>query len=281
MNITIIKPGIQSSLQDFGKWGEQAFGVSIGGVMDPLAAKIANILCKNNEEAPVMEMTLHGTEILFNQDASIAITGSGSIPYINDVEIPFNKLIQVPKFSILKTKPSPVGCRSYLAVADTNGAGFQKIEISNWQINYAENISQEKIIHCIPGPEWNWFDETSQKNFFSHQFTVSNQSNRMGYRLEGMKLKTKDKKELLSTAVTKGIVQVTHEGFPIVLMSDAQTTGGYPRIGRIASTDFSILAQCRPSDKISFKEISEEDAISSWKNQESMMKKIKNSIALT
>jgi len=281
MNITIIKPGIQSSLQDFGKWGEQAFGVSIGGVMDSIAAKIANIICKNNEEAPVLEMTLHGTEILFNQDASIAITGSGSIPYINNIKIPFNKLIQVPRFSVLKTKPSAVGCRSYLAMTDATSESIQEIEISTWQINYAENFSHEKIIHCIPGPEWNWFDETSQKNFFSHQFTVSNQSNRMGYRLEGMQLKTKEKKELLSTAVTKGVIQVTHEGLPIVLMSDAQTTGGYPRIGRIAGADLSTLAQCRPSDKISFKEISEEDSINRWKDQQWMLKKIKNSILLT
>lgn len=144
MNITIIKPGIQSSLQDFGKWGEQAFGVSIGGVMDPIAAKIANIICKNNEEAPVLEMTLHGTEILFNQDASIAITGSGSIPYINNIKIPFNKLIQVPRFSVLKTKPSAVGCRSYLAMTDATSENIQEIEISTWQINYAENFCTKK-----------------------------------------------------------------------------------------------------------------------------------------
>ena len=88
------------------------------------------------------------------------------------------------------------------------------------------------------------------------------------------KIKTKEKKELLSTAVTKGVIQVTHEGLPIVLMSDAQTTGGYPRIGRIAGADLSTLAQCRPSDKISFKEISEEDSINRWKDQQLMLKKI-------
>jgi antagonist of KipI len=79
----------------------------------------------------------------------------------------------------------------------------------------------------------------------------------MGYRLEGKKLTLEHKAEMVSTAVTAGIVQVTHEGDPIILMADAQTTGGYPRIARICAADIPLLAQTRPGVKIQFREVNE------------------------
>ena len=280
MKITIIKTGMGCSLQHFGCWGEQEYGVPVGGVMDPLAAAMANIICGNKEDAPLIEMTLHGAEILFNTNAIVSITGGGSVVLINDVEIPFNKLIHVPAFAVLKTKPSRLGCRSYLAIANSIESNQTDLVFSSWQIHYPEAASTEKIVDCIEGPEWDWFDKASQKIFLESVFTLSTQSNRMGYRLEGNVLNTKEKKELISTAVTKGIIQVTHEGNPILLMADAQTTGGYPRIARVASADLSILAQSRPGDKIFFKKIDEEDAMKKITSQENWLKKIKTSVSM-
>ncbi len=127
--------------------------------------------------------------------------------------------------------------------------------ISKWkaQVNPLPHLQDQIEIHCEKGPEWELFDEVSQEEFFKQAFTIASQSNRMGYRLDGVKLSLKEKTELVSTAVTRGIIQVTNEGHPIILMADAQTIGGYPRIARVSSKDISLLAQCRPGMKVIFK----------------------------
>jgi antagonist of KipI len=102
----------------------------------------------------------------------------------------------------------------------------------------------------------------------------------MGYRLEGKKFMLEHKTEMVSTAVTAGIVQVTHEGDPIILMADAQTTGGYPRITRICAADLSLLAQKRPGVKIRFKEISAEESSDRCNDLSRSMKKLKNGIGI-
>lgn len=307
MSITIIKPGISSSLQHFGHWGEQEFGVSIGGVMDAFSASIANIICSNEETAPVIEMTLHGTEILFNKAACIAITGSGAVATINDIEVPHYKLLQIPAYAILKMKPTARGCRSYLAIAgrfsvqefavplktgdlidvEESPISFHGINhrennigISNWKIHLNEDELLEKSIDCIEGPEFDWFDTDVQAAFFSTEFTLSTQSNRMGYRLNEKVPLHQEKKELISTAVTKGIVQITHDGNPIILMADAQTTGGYPRIARIAPADLAKLAQCRPGDAIRFNKITEEASNMKSDQQLNTLKKIRSTIQM-
>jgi antagonist of KipI len=128
---------------------------------------------------------------------------------------------------------------------------------SNWKSKSFSlpHIKDIASINCLPGPEWDAVDEESQHQLFNKTFTISAQSNRMGFRLEGALLSLKEKSEMVSTAVTRGIIQVTNQGNPIILMADAQTIGGYPRIGRVCSDDISLLAQCRPGQKIIFREV--------------------------
>ena len=127
--------------------------------------------------------------------------------------------------------------------------------ISKWKAQVSELPHLQDLVEitCEKGPEWELFDEVSQAQFFNQLFTIAPQSNRMGYRIEGATLSLKEKIELISTAVTRGIVQVTNEGHPIILMADAQTIGGYPRIARVSSKDISLLAQCRPGMRVRFK----------------------------
>ena len=127
--------------------------------------------------------------------------------------------------------------------------------ISKWkaQVNPFPHLQDVVEINCEKGPEWELFDVVSQEIFLNQPFTIAPQSNRMGYRLDGATLSLKEKIEMISTAVTRGIVQVTNEGHPIILMADAQTIGGYPRIARVCSKDISQLAQCRPGMRVRFK----------------------------
>jgi allophanate hydrolase subunit 2 len=134
-------------------------------------------------------------------------------------------------------------------VIDENGFG-----VSKWkaQVDSLPHVNDVVEIRFVPGPEWELFDQTSKSLFTNQTFFIGAQSNRMGYRMEGAMLSLKEKTELVSTAVTRGIVQVTNQGHPIILMADAQTIGGYPRIARIISADLSKLAQCRPGMKLKF-----------------------------
>jgi antagonist of KipI len=321
MSITILKPGMMSSLQDLGRWGFQQFGVPICGAMDKVSAALANIICGNDENEAVIEMTLHGTSIMFNEAAFCAIVGGGCEAYIDDVELPFNRLLWIPAFSIIKTTANAQGCRSYLAVSggfnvknvmgsastytpsaigglegrnlDTGDMLSFKCEqvlqasfslkmlpcgigISHWHTaDLVIPTAGIATVHAIKGPEFDLFNSSSQENIFNSEFTISSRSNRMGYRLEGKKFMLEHKTEMVSTAVTAGIVQVTHEGDPIILMADAQTTGGYPRIARICAADIPLLAQCRPGVKIQFREIGEEESEISYINLKQAINRVK------
>ena len=301
MSITIIKPGISSSIQDLGRWGYQQFGVPIGGAMDKVSASLANAICGNDEHEAVIEMTLHGTRILLNEPTYCAIVGGGCKAYIDEVELPFNRLLHIPAQSIINTKADASGCRSYFAVAGglnikiemgsastyvPSGIGgvygrdlktgdviqFKKndltiktdsfttlaknIEVSQWEMTGLKPLNDSPAtIGVLRGPEYDWFDNSSQATFFNTAYTISSQSNRIGYRLEGEQLELNKKFEMVSTPITSGIIQVTNEGNPIILMADAQTIGGYPRIARVCSADIPLLGQLRPGEKVRFSEV--------------------------
>lgn len=292
MSLLILKPGVLASIQDSGRFGYQHWGIPISGVMDIFSMQAANLTCGNNPNTPVIECTLHGTAIEFQQLHQFAIAGGGAIATHNNKPISFNQLISANAGDLLQLHPSPNGCRSYLAVAGgfaieaelnscstyalaklggINGCYLkagdivpilaQKKAIDNQVVqtpNESTNINNPALtrhqvtIRCYPGPEWDWFSSEAQERFTTHTWSIGNNSNRMGYSLSGPALEKNNRRELISTAVTRGIVQVTPSGMPIILMADAQTIGGYPRIARIAESDLAILAQCRPGYQLNF-----------------------------
>jgi antagonist of KipI len=133
-----------------------------------------------------------------------------------------------------------------------------------WPVDAGMNYYSD-VIRVTRGPEWDRFDASSQEAFFHDAFAISRNSDRMGYRLEvqgplSATLLLKDHSEMISTAVTKGTIQVMHEGSPMVLMSDAQTTGGYPRIAQVIAADLPLLAQKKPGEAFVFEQVSAEKA---------------------
>jgi antagonist of KipI len=121
-----------------------------------------------------------------------------------------------------------------------------------WQADINWNPFPSEVISILPGHEWDWLKKDSQKEFLNSSFTVSVSSDRMGYRLQGPPLVTNDKKELISSAVSFGTIQLLPDGQLIVLMADHQTAGGYPRVGHVISAQLSQLAQLRPGETIQF-----------------------------
>ena len=148
-----------------------------------------------------------------------------------------------------------------------------------WQIP-AIRYFNEPVVRIMKGRQFDLFDAQSQERVFNSQFTVGAHSDRMGYRLEGTPLALSKAEELISEPVAFGSIQVPPDGNPIVLMADRQTTGGYPKIGQVASIDLPLISQLNPGDKIRFKEISLDEAQKRLIAQEQHIRQMKIGIDL-
>ena len=134
------------------------------------------------------------------------------------------------------------------------------------------------VIRALPGPEYEQFSAASQRAFWQQPFTVTTAADRMGYRLQGPPLERLTTAELLSSAVAFGTVQVPAGGQPIVLMADHQTTGGYPRIAQVITTDWSALAQVRPGGVLRFAEVTLAEAQALYLAQEQALQGLRQGI---
>ncbi|MET3575003.1 biotin-dependent carboxyltransferase family protein [Bhargavaea ullalensis] len=160
----------------------------------------------------------------------------------------------------------PAGTPSGAAASITvrllaEGAG-NPFSATDWSVaeECCTSLKREAVVRMMRGPQWDWFDEASRERFFGEVFTVSSESDRMGYRLKGPSLQLSEPRELLSEAVVPGSVQVPSGGSPILLMADRQTTGGYPKIGQAATVDLPAIAQLPPGARLRFQEVSVAEA---------------------
>jgi len=159
---------------------------------------------------------------------------------------------------------------------------LSKSQTTNWRV--AEDLlpafSNEYEIQVMRGRQFDLFDEESQHLFFKRTYTVGSQSDRMGYRLSGPTLTLKSPSELISEAVSFGSIQVPPDGQPILLAADRQTAGGYPKIGQVSTIDFTRIAQAKPGDRLTFKEISLEASQKRLMQQENNLRLLKAGIGL-
>ncbi|MCT4496885.1 biotin-dependent carboxyltransferase family protein [Pseudomonas sivasensis] len=286
MTIKVIKPGMLSTFQDTGRHGFQHWGVPVTGVMDEDAHALCNLLVGNPRTFSTLEMTLQGPTLHFQAKAVIALAGADLGAELDAIPLKPGVAALVSPGSTLSFGKRRQGARSYLAV----GGGFLLPPLMNSTSTYSrggfgglrgralqagdlipicssfanpprlsprshfglyEAVACEQI-RVIAGREWKDFSAESQAHFLNHDYTLSGDSDRMGYRLDGTPLALSSPKELLSESVTFGTVQVPPSGKPLILMADRQTTGGYPRIAQVASVDLPRLAQLLPGDKLRF-----------------------------
>jgi antagonist of KipI len=178
------------------------------------------------------------------------------------------------------TGPTPAGMRLHQRLlAHSPG---QQWAAAPWypKVAPAPAAGATTTVRALRGPEFELFTEDSQQAFWQAEFTVTPNSDRMGYRLAGPELHRHTEREILSTAVTFGTVQVPAAGHPIVLMADHQTTGGYPRIGQVISADFSLLAQVPPGGRLRFQEVGLTEAQYWYLHQEKHFQQLQRALAL-
>ena len=308
----VLRPGINTTFQDKGRFGMQHLGVAPSGCMDYKSFLIANSLVSNNENEGVLEFAYQGPLLkLIKGKTKFAITGNVLFQIINSKNETINgecnrsyDLDAGDQIDILATRQSTYGylsveggfdvisfCNSVstLARANIGPNEGKKINIKNKiplktnredKNNYTANVSFERknIIRVLKGPQFDYFSESSKKEFFSKEYKITNLTDRMGMRLEGKILKNIVSTNIRSEGITKGAIQVPADGQPIVLLTDHPTIGGYPKIANVISADYDLLVQKIPGTNISFKCIELQEAERLYKEWCSNISKIVKNI---
>lgn len=275
--LKVLKSGFYTTIQDQGRFCFRHKGVPVSGVMDDLASYRVNTLLENDLNDSLLEITMTGPTLLFEESTFICLGGAKLSATLNNEPIENYRVYQVNKGDILSYGRLEKGIRGYLGIK--NGFVFQKVlgSVSQYvpltqeaaikegqEIEYygsstfAPKLTDLKVrsyledsnLQVSLGPEFQLLNDNQRLQLFEAPFLISKENNRMAYQLEetieGHSL------QMLTSATLPGTVQLTPSGKLIILMKDGQTTGGYPRILQLSQDAISILAQKRAGDRIKF-----------------------------
>jgi biotin-dependent carboxylase-like uncharacterized protein len=284
----VLKPGLFTTVQDLGRYGYLKYGIPISGAMDTFSLVAANVLVANNFNDACLEITLFGPELQALTRTQIAITGGAISPKINGQNVLTWQTLEVQEGDVVSLGKVEGGCRAYLSIkggintplvlgsratyvrggfGGINGRQLKTGDIiegfdtSPLKVGYSmpedlvPQFTGQFKVHVVLGPQADMFTEKGINTFLSSPYKVTSEADRMGYRLEGSIIEHKAKADIISDALLPGAVQVPKNGKPIIIMRDAQTTGGYPKIAVAIIPDVSLLGQAKPNDIIEFSEI--------------------------
>ncbi|NDV43025.1 biotin-dependent carboxyltransferase family protein [Flagellimonas sediminis] len=276
--LKVLKSGFFVTIQDLGRYGYRDIGVPVSGAMDADSVKKANLLLGNDPNAAVMEITMTGPTLQFDEPTFICLSGAHISATVNNRPIENYQVVQVTKGDILSYGKLQNGFRAYLAIK----GGFQTEKVlgsrsqfvpvtktkrlkDGEEVPYIKNISFKPLISEVKiddhflenhldvykGPEFELLSDMQLSGIFTKTFTVSKENNRMAYQLS--ELIESHSHSMLTSGTLPGTVQLTPAGRLIILMKDGQTTGGYPRILQLSEESICTLAQKKLGDKFSFK----------------------------
>ncbi|UTJ07568.1 biotin-dependent carboxyltransferase family protein [Arcobacter roscoffensis] len=286
MSLEIINSPIFATIQDKGRFGFNSIGVTNSGVMDEYAYLIANKLLENSEDENIIEIAFSNVEFKALKDIKVALTGAKCEFFINNTLYPTWQTYSVKAGDIIKVGKIEEGARVYFGVkggfdikkefgsnsttlkeklGGINADRLQKGQIlESKKINEFYNIRlKEKFVpkyedtlelRVILSYQDEFFYKEEIAKFFSSIYTVSNEFNRMGCKLQGEPVSCSID-GIISEGIGFGSIQIPSDGQPIILLKDRQTIGGYPKIGSVLSIDCFKLAQAKPKTKIKFKPI--------------------------
>jgi len=284
LKVKCLKTGLYTSIQDEGRFGVQDQGIPISGALDKSSMRIANQLVGNLPNSPVLEMTLFGPKLKFEGQGQIAITGANMKATLNGKRVENYMTLNIKSGDLLEFHNTDVGCRTYMSIGGQwqvqnwsnsfsalpslmEEPGLPARLVDDYSFTVAINQMQELIsypernrplfsecyvIRVVTGPEFDQFEIEVIQDFFDRIFVIHGDSNRMGYRLKDNLQDYVPSGEEISSGIVVGTVQISNAGKPIILMADAQTTGGYPRIANVVSDDLEIVAQLKPGDELKF-----------------------------
>lgn len=306
--LTIITPGLCTTIQDQGRWGYQAYGMPVAGAMDAYAAQAANILVGNTAAAAVLEMTLMGAGMRFDAAAWVAVAGAAMQPKLNGKPVANWSSFYVPAGAELTFGYAEQGCRTYLAVrggidvplvlgsrstytrgkigglegrmlkagdvlpvGEVSGVWRRGVTLPPEWVPCQENAVTLRV---LPGPQDDYFTAEGLTTLWQSEYTVAAEADRMGYRLAGPAIAHAGNADIISDALAQGSIQVPGHGCPIVMMADRQTTGGYPKIGTVIGVDIARLAQLQPGGTVRFAPCSDTEAVAASAAQQAALQRI-------
>lgn len=294
MGIVVESGGLLTSVQDMGRFGYESYGLSPSGAMDPDALRLANVLVGNPQEEAGLEITAIGPRLLFTAPAYIAVTGADLSMTVNGRRANVCRAYKLNAGDTVSFGGIVSGYRAYLAVAGgfdipevlqsrstllrykIGGLSGRKLTAGDFLPLRSESAELHYLgarralytpipdgvrrIRVVLGPQDDMFSQDGLDTFLGTEYTVTVNSDRMGYRLAGPKLSHIVDGNIISDGIVMGSIQVPSSGEPILMMAEHATVGGYTKIATIISADFGIAAQCKPGDRLRFEAVSIEEA---------------------
>ncbi len=288
----VILSGPQTTVQDAGRGGMRHLGVPLSGAADQISLALSNAALGNPWDAPALECTLGGLVLEFTEQTEFALGGAEMTAALNDTPLSLYDPISVSAGDRLKLGQARVGMRCYIAIAGgIAGSDFlgsvsthlparlggvdgralsagDHIIAGSLQIGQTVDVptylrttmSHDWFLRTLPGPEYENFSDEARRCLFSQNFSADRRGDRMGIRLSGKTIEPPDLPPMKSSAVFPGTIQCPPDGAPFLLLSDAQTLGGYPRIAQLIDADLPLAGQIRPGDRVWFLETTTEAA---------------------
>ncbi|MCH7410888.1 biotin-dependent carboxyltransferase family protein [Belliella sp. DSM 111904] len=274
------KSGLISSVQDHGRFGFADYGVPYSGAMDQFSYNLANLLLNNDDDAAVLEMAIIGPEMIFEMPTTIVFTGAQVEIFVNGTPQPIGKLLALQHNDVVKVGRFKKGQWLYMGIKGGiqtprylesrswfEGISDHKVVKNNISLPYkvffenkehpkshpklTSNWFETNTIDVYRGADWDKIPKSIIRKLSEQNFTIGNQVNRMGIQLETNL--SHQIPNILTSPVYPGTVQLTPSGNIIILMRDAQVTGGYPRILQLTDQSINIVAQKTNSDVLNFK----------------------------
>ena len=283
-HVRVLSAGLQTTVQDLGRFGWAHYGVSASGAADALALRAANLLAGNAENAPALEMTLRGGALEFEAAAVVALTGSDF-----GAGLPLWTAREVRAGEVIRFGATRGGARAYLAV---RGGFAAPLAMGSASVHVMTGVGGRPLragdvlavgdaaagrprkgepppfamagpLRVTEGPQVDRF----AGELYREAYSVSEESNRMGLRLRGPAIPSPTG-GMLTEGTPLGAVQVPPDGQPIILFVEHQTTGGYPKPANVISADFWRLGQLRPRDEVRFELVDIDCALRLLQEQE-------------
>ena len=278
------------TFQDIGRPGNMRYGVSASGPMDIVSFEAANAVLGNDTKQTAIEISLGGLILQCHEGSiTLAITGGDFLIEYQGQKISSWTVLTLQKGERLSVRAGKSGSWAYLAFSgklnvkdwlnsssthSTSGFGggvlktgqkFTLTDASNQENRIGPilkpNFNTNDLIHAVLGPQDQYFMNTAIKIFSDSIFKVSDNYDRMGMQLTGPKLELKSALSIPSEPVVKGSIQVSGDGIPTILLADHQTTGGYPKIATVISSDINRLVQLRSNQNVEFILINSNEAL--------------------
>ncbi|MHB8764856.1 MAG: 5-oxoprolinase subunit C family protein [Deferrisomatales bacterium] len=295
--LRVRRAGPSATVQDLGRRDWQHAGVPVGGAVDALALRLANLAVGNAQAAAGVEVTLGGLEAEFLATARFALAGPVGGARLNGAPVPGWQCLEARPGDVLTLAPAALGARDYLAVAggvdvpevlgsrstylrgDFGGLGGRALRAGDeLPLGRPAGAPRGPVpgalrpaygdpapLRVVLGPQAEAFTEAGLAALLGGTYRVTDRADRMGCVLDGPRIRHRAGADIVSEGIAEGSVQVPGDGLPIVLLADRPTAGGYPKIATVTTVDLPRIAQARPGDAVRFA------AVTLWEARELLL----------